>query len=117
MKKRIRTADKNKGVRGYAKQPNGPWKEVIISDYQDIQKVIGGYFQIVPIAEKFTLYCDDEGKLKELEPNLIWMDTDRTMIDILVGPILLLGPVDREGNDTNATPEMLDLLKRHCSEV
>ena len=115
MKKKIKSSTKT-GARGYVKYPGTKWKEVQISWYKNLQILIGGFFQIVPIAEKLTLYCDDEGKLKNLESNLMWLDGE-DVIDVLVGPVVLLGPVDREGSDTDATLETLKLLEKHCAPI
>ena len=113
---KIKQSNSTSGNRGYIKYPGEDWKEVRINDYKDLQKMIGGFFQIVPINDKLTLYCDEEGKLKELEANLLWLDNG-SIVDVLVGPVILLGPVDSEGNHTDATPKILKQLERHCIDV
>lgn len=115
MKKKIKSSTK-KGNRGYVKHPGSDWKEVEIVDYKDLQKIIGGFFQIVPINDKLTLYCDEEGKIKELEGNLLWLDGGN-IVDVLVGPVILLGPVDSKGNHTDATEKTIKLLEKHCVSV
>lgn len=40
-------------------------------DHKELQKLIGGYFQILPSSKPhFLLVVDDDGRAKGLEPNL-----------------------------------------------
>ena len=52
-----------------------------------IQKLIGGHFQAITFLgnDDVVLLCDDDGKLKGLEPNF-WFEND-----IIVGPVLFVG--------------------------
>lgn len=75
--------------------------EIIETDqagsYEAISGGVGGYIEAVtlgdtnPYAPGHTLYLDEEGKLKHL----------------IVGPVVLAGPVDEQGWDTSVTDQAL----------
>lgn len=54
---------------------------------EGIQKIIGGYYQAFTVTglEDCMLLCDEDGKLKHLDPNFIFW------CDLIVGPVLLVG--------------------------
>lgn len=110
---KMQTSSTKKSHSGYIKYPDSDWKAIEVGDYEDLQKLIGGYFQLVPIDDSLTLYCDEEGKIKDLYPNVTWVEKGK-IIDVLVGPLVLFGPVDDEGEHTDATEETIKLLEKHC---
>lgn len=58
--------------------------EEIENDVKEIQKVIGGYFECVPYGNNLIV-MDEEGKLKNYEPNITVMH-----YGTLVGTIFFL---------------------------
>ena len=102
-------------TKAYIRNPgSGKWMPAIINGYNDINAAVGGYIEAVPLSQDFTLYCNEEGKLNDLEPNAYWIVNGRPH-DTLVGSLVLMGPVDEDGEDTDATPEMLTLVDKHLA--
>lgn len=60
---------------------------------ENLQKTVGGYIETVPITEKLMLLCDEEGKLKNREPN-IWIGQE-----LIVGAVIICGVNGEEFDD------------------
>lgn len=65
-------------------------------------------------GDDWSAYLDEEGKIKGLPINeratrlaraLGW---DPSHVDLLVGPVVFLGPVDEEGDETDVTAQVID---------
>lgn len=96
------------------------------SDTEKTREYIGGWLEQVPSGPNITIFCDEEGKLKQSPPNnlatVFWRNTSRSAVpfpDILVGNVLVFGPVDDEGNLTSIENVKLDyidyLIKGICN--
>lgn len=79
-----------------------------ISDsLENLQRTVGGHIEPVPIAKTekdghvvdVVVLCDEDGKLKDKEPNL------RLTYDVLVGDIVVLGTDGEEFCDIPITFE------------
>lgn len=70
--------------------------------YKEIQKVIGGYFDVacgvLTDGREFTIYVDDEGLCKGLP--LFSFGNGIEAQDNFAGKAVILGPVDDDGDDT-----------------
>lgn len=89
---------------------------VEVDHFTDYQKVIGGYFQVIELANpSASLYMDEEGKMKGLPLNhratlLMWLHNPAfRQRDYVCGPALLLGQPDR-GGVTQSVPQSLEAL-------
>jgi hypothetical protein len=62
--------------------------------YDEARKFIGGYIQSVPLENGDRLLCDEEGKLKFLEPNFEaqehWEKSYPESNDLMVGKMILV---------------------------
>ena len=62
--------------------------------YDEARKYIGGYIQSVPLTNGDRLLCDEEGKLKFLEPNFEaqehWDKSYPGNKDLMVGKMILV---------------------------
>ena len=38
-------------------------------DFKDIQKIVGGYFTIIPLSSNKTMFVNEEGELRQLKIN------------------------------------------------
>jgi hypothetical protein len=94
------------------KEPGRPWVWSTIEDYKDLQKLVGGYLEAPGICPECTVYLNEEGKLKGLEPNMAWV-YEGDVHDVLVGTLVVLGPPDDEGNDTDMTTPAFIKLCEH----
>lgn len=90
------------------KKPNEkPLLVEIENELSELQRIVGGHIQIVQLAPKIVIICDDEGKLKGYEPNL------ECGLDILVGTVIFAGV---NGDDlTSLNDEQLEIVANFCS--
>lgn len=69
---------------------------------EELQAAVGGYIETVTIASDVVLICNEEGRLRGLDPNCRPFGVD------FVGPILIVGRNDDEFTDLSA--EAMGLL-------
>lgn len=89
------------------------WKEVDLEPgLKPLQKAVGGYIEALPIDSGLaSAYINEEGKLEDLPVYVIWCSAAGEVIDGICGPVVLLGPVNDEGENTELTDEALAYLK------
>lgn len=63
----------------------------IVPTLERLQGIVEGYIQHVPIGDGLALICNEEGKLREMEPNFVIMDGLGQLIDYIVGPVIVAG--------------------------
>ncbi len=63
-----------------------PFVKEIENDLTTYQEILGGMMEMVPFEKGQVLLCNEEGKLKGLEPNLILPSGD-----IIVGTVIIIG--------------------------
>jgi hypothetical protein len=85
--------------------------------YKAIQAVVGGYFEMVSSASGDTsFWVHEEGKLIGLEPNIVatkilWaLNPAFDHRELLLGPVLLTGGVDDEGETLGVGVEGLNAV-------
>jgi len=81
------------------------------------QRLVGGYLQAINLeTPPATVYIDDEGKIKEKPLNyratrILWVHNALFRFrDVLMGDVFIVGPPDKEGDDTPAPDELVQLL-------
>ncbi len=85
----ITIVTKEPGKEAYSKK--------IMDELGEYHLIIGGTLESVSFDKNQILLCDDEGKLKGLEPNLLVPG------DVIVGPVIVVGT---EGEEFRSlTPE------------
>jgi len=80
-----------------------------LDGYEPLSKEIGGLIESVPASPEVTIWCNEEGKLLKLDFNLIATDLWEVFDsygcvaagDVLVGPVVIQGPADEEGECTD----------------
>ena len=83
------------------------------SEYSDLSGAVQGVLEMVPsIFEDHYLYLNEEGKLIGLEINELAtsLANGLSSYDIIVGDVVIVGPLDEEGNHLSVTPEVLGRL-------
>lgn len=75
---------------------------------ESIQKVVGGYFEAHRFG-KLTLYCNEEGHLKYMAPNIL-DDLDCHAGAVIVGPVLVMK------GDHSLPPHAVDPVRRALRE-
>ena len=82
----------------------------IDASLKGLQGIVGGYIEAVT-TDDTTIFINEEGKLTGQEFNplapLLWWQLAPHMrgVDVLVGPAVVLGPVDGNGNETAVTKD------------
>lgn len=79
----------------------------------DLQKAVEGFVEAVP-GEDFTAWVNEEGKVKGMPFN---PRADRFLHlaipalstwDCIVGPVIITGGADEDGEDTDISPELIE---------
>lgn len=95
-------------------KPNGEFEDVTINSFKDIIEAIGGNVDLIPASYfrgsglnefKIGAFCDDEGKLKNLEDNLMFE------YDMVVGNVLFF-EYDKEGDDKDLSLRNKNKIKK-----
>lgn len=89
------------------------WREQDL-DFAGCQKAVGGYVEALPMNnECATVYINEEGALESLPCFVLWTRSDGQVIDALHGPIVILGPVDADGETLPLTDEALRYARQY----
>lgn len=97
------------------------------ADLDAYRRIVGGNLEAVELENpRGAIYFNAEGKLEDLPVNprlttLLWAhNLDFRCEDALVGPGLIVGPPDANGDDQDAPAELVELLfntKRYLTQV
>jgi len=101
------------------KQPGGIWRCLDIKPTLDnIRETVGGDIELVPnLHTKAIMYCNENGKISGLEPNFFVTNPDGTVMDCIVGTVIMFGPSDGEGNETDLTSELFNKTTASVKDV
>jgi len=81
---------KNKQYFGFVVYPDGSMLPVIVEDeVLDIQKAVGGFFELIEETDTYFVYVDEDGHSKGLKPNVHTFSLIKRRVT-LVGPVLFL---------------------------
>lgn len=93
-----------------------PEVRTINADLDGLREQVGGGWIEAVSGSGFTLYCDEEGKLKGLPVNdratRLIMALWPNFRDVIVGPAFLTGTADGRGNDTDVVPSVVAVADR-----
>lgn len=89
---------------------------IVGETYDLIKSVIEGCFDVVRVGvleeNNIDIFVDDEGKLLELDPNILILDRDtEEMVDYIAGDVIFLS-YDNEGNSIGLTEKQLEILDK-----
>ena len=78
-------------VRCIIKRPDEEFGHVtnISVTLENLQKTVGGMIEVVPVAPGTVLICNEEGKIRGLEPN--FMMGFGISADCVVGTVIVIG--------------------------
>ena len=96
------------------KKPYGKIEEIEIkNDYKELQRLVDGWIEIVPMPgiEGIDIILDEEGILKDLDPNFDIYE----YCDTIVGPVVIAGN-DGYGETISLTPEQIKFAKKFILE-
>lgn len=86
-----------------------------------LQHHLGGYLEAVPATDQITFYADEEGLLKYTGDHLNFTASTaiarfRGASQPILGPVIAVGAVDENGDETSLTPEQITYLTRLAQE-
>jgi hypothetical protein len=101
-------------------QPDGRIEHTTLSSYDDYNKAVGGWIEALQLGPNASGYINEEGKLIGLPRNdkatkLCHARKSIFPTDFIVGPLLVVGPLDSEGNDTDLSDEVAKVITFLCS--
>lgn len=74
------------------------------------QELVGGLIEIVPVLEDVLLVCNEEGKLDNLLPNLIFP------YDYIAGDCFFVSDDYENGDFKSLTDEQIEEIKQLCKQ-
>jgi len=80
-----------------------------------LQGAVGGLIELLPLdlEDVATVFVNEEGKIDRLTPTAAWVDGSGRVLDVICGPIVILGAEDGEGDSAPVTAEAIAAVKRH----
>lgn len=84
-----------------------PRRVLLKNDLKTLQDIVGGYIEVVKIAYNIAIVCNEEGRLMNLQKNVVVNGR------VYVGPILIVG-VDGEDFDTLQKCSISNGKIRYC---
>jgi hypothetical protein len=97
-------------------RPGGNTEPLMIhepTELEQLQAAVGGYIQMVPTSINLTAFCNEDGKSKGLPYNDLAQAVFGGLLtpyDHLVGNVVVMGPVDEEGETLGLTPAQVDIF-------
>ena len=74
------------------------------------QKLVGGLIEVVGLTEDILLICNEEGKLENLQPNLLFD------YDYIAGDCFFIGDDYNNGDFKSLTDEQIKEVKDICNK-
>lgn len=92
--------------------PAVPVTSVAVTDLADYQAAVGGNIELVEAdRHSLGLYLNETGRLDGLRENARASRLARRLQHPIVGDVLVLGPADDDGDDTNVTSELEQFVR------
>lgn len=93
----------------------GPITAVTLGTFKEAQAAVGGFIECVRFAPGSVAYVDEDGKEKQLATNTraTGFFTQMSLLfpgDRIVGPLLVVGPADTDGNWTSIPANVKEAL-------
>lgn len=100
-------------IRCIIKRPDEKYGHVtnISTSLKNLQKIVEGPIQTVPCGENDVIICNEEGKLRHMQPN--FMIGSGIFRDVIVGEIIVIGV---DGDDFCDMTISFDLWKRMLTQ-
>lgn len=84
-------------IRAIVKRPDERYGHVtnISNSLKNLQRIVDGPIETVPIGDRMVCICNEEGKIRGLDKNFIILYSSIPHIDVIVGEVAIVG-VDGE---------------------
>lgn len=95
----------SKEIKAIVKKPGEPVgrMQFIGNTLENLQRIVGGPIETVPVLEDVICICNEEGKLRNLPPNFV---LGRKYPDLIVGTAIICGV---DGDELTDLPDDFDL--------
>jgi hypothetical protein len=87
-------------------------------DYDELSKTVGGYIEAISLGSSGEMFLNEEGKLFGLKVNYVAnglaseFDAGLSVWDNIVGDVVVFGPMDENGDNTDVTDQIIKFLDR-----
>jgi hypothetical protein len=91
-------------IRAIVKRPDERYGHMtnVSNKLENLQKIVGGYIEVIPGPRGSIIICNEEGKLRGLDPNMPYNG------DLLVGTIIVCGTNEENFDDLPIDLEMAE---------
>ena len=88
-------------------------REVPKVNLEVMQEIVNGYVQYIPFPSlpHLDLFCNEEGKLEGLEPNILIADKNGRIVDFIVGTVFVCKS-NKRGNSIGLTDEEVEKVMK-----
>jgi hypothetical protein len=89
-------------------------------EYEQLSSAVDGWIQAVDLNPNLTLWCNEEGKMRGMEPNVVatvlWKKYFGNT-DVIVGDVVFTGSADSEGETCPLADAQVAQLQRVAAEI
>lgn len=90
------------------------------NEYEQLSSAVDGWIQAVELNPNLTLWCNEEGKQRGMEPNVVatvlWKKYFGNT-DVIVGDVVFTGTSDDQGNTRPLADWQVGQLQRVAAEI
>ena len=89
--------------------------EISVDGLQDMQKAVDGPIECWDYLRRLyengiILYCNDEGKINNLTPSVIVVNSEGETVEMICGNVLLVGYDFKEDHSVSLTDEQIKII-------
>ena len=89
--------------------------EISVDGLQDMQKAVDGTLECWDYLRRLyengiVLYCNDEGKINNLTPSVIVVNSEGETVEMIYGNVLLVGYDFEEDHSVSLTDEQIKII-------
>ena len=96
-------------IRGIYKGPGElPLAYLLPNELSALQSAVGGYIEAITLMDGVVMLVNEEGKLRNMEPNFRYKD------DVIVGPVLFLGTDGEDFSSIEADKARHIIFEKHA---
>jgi hypothetical protein len=93
-------------------EPGKAWaRRVIPHNLEALRGVVGGNLKALPGIQGAVVYVNEDGADLDMPPSAAWVQKPGVPVTMLLGPVLVTGPVDHEGLETPITDDIFSRVK------
>lgn len=103
-------------MRGFVITVDGRVEDIPDLSFAGMQELVGGYVELIKFGRSGCAYLNEDGKGLGLPYNrlatllCLYFRVGLAPGDFIVGPLIITGPLDRDGNDTDIATQVADTI-------